>query len=160
MSENNPLKEIRKRNQLTQSETATLLGMSLRSYKYYENDPSKRETLKYKAILKILEDRFKLDEEHGILSLEEIKETVARVFEVHDVNFCYLFGSYAKGCPEELSDVDLLIDTNVDGLKFFGLAEELRETLHKKVDLLNLRQLFNNEELLKEILKYGIKIYG
>ena len=71
-----------------------------------------------------------------------------------------MFGSYAKGKANEQSDVDLLISTNVTGLEFFGLIEELREKLHKKVDLLDDRQLINNLDLLREILKDGIKIYG
>ena len=48
----------------------------------------------------------------------------------------------------------------VDGLKFFELLERLREGLKKKVDLLDTAQLRNNEALVQEILKDGIKIYG
>ena len=40
------------------------------------------------------------------------------------------------------------------------MTERLRESLHKKVDLLDLKQLSNNENLLREVLKEGIKIYG
>jgi len=50
--------------------------------------------------------------------------------------------------------------TETTGLKFYGLTEELREALHKQVDLLDKKQLINNEALLDEILKEGIKIYG
>ena len=60
---------------------------------------------------------------------------------------------------KEASDIDLLISSNATGIKFFGLIEELRENLKKKVDLLDVNQLNNNLELLKEILKEGIKIY-
>lgn len=60
----------------------------------------------------------------------------------------------------EASDVDLLISTNVRGLKFYGLVEEIRSALHKKVDVLDLNQLRDNFELTKEILRDGIKIYG
>ena len=78
--------------------------------------------------------------------------------ELRDVNFCYLFGSYAKAKPT--SDVDLLISANVKGLKFYGLVEEIRLKLNKKVDVLDINQLNNNIELTEEILKDGIKIYG
>lgn len=47
-------------------------------------------------------------------------------------SFCYLFGSYAKNTANELSDVDLLVSTKITGMAFFGLAEKLREALHKK----------------------------
>ena len=82
------------------------------------------------------------------------------MFEKYDVNFCYLFGSYAKEKAKPTSDVDLLISVNVKGLKFYGLVEELRTALHKKVDVLDINQLKNNMELIQEILKDGIKIYG
>ena len=59
-----------------------------------------------------------------------------------------------------MSDVDLLISTNVKGLKFYGLVEEIRASLHKKVDVLDMNQLKDNIELTEEIFKDGIKIYG
>lgn len=37
------------------------------------------------------------------------------------------------------SDVDLLISANVKGLKFYGLVEEIREALHKKVNVLEIK---------------------
>ena len=90
----------------------------------------------------------------------EIKVIVAEVLKSYDVNFCYLFGSYAKNKATDTSDVDLLIDSPITGLNFYGLVEELRTSLCKKVDLLKVNQLVNNEELLVEILKDGIRIYG
>ena len=76
------------------------------------------------------------------------------------MDYCYLFGSYAKGKAVATSDVDLLISGKVTGLNFYGLVEELRGALHKKVDLLDIKQLLNNEELLNAVLGEGIKIYG
>ena len=76
------------------------------------------------------------------------------------MHYCILFGSYAKGNAGDSSDVDLLISSDVKGLKFFGMVEKLRETLHKRVDVLDLDQLKNNLELTDEILKDGIRIYA
>ena len=56
--------------------------------------------------------------------------------------------------------MDLLISADVKGLKFYGLAEELREILCKKVELLDINQLKDNLPLMEEIFKDGIKIYG
>ena len=78
----------------------------------------------------------------------------------YDVEYCYLFGSYAKGKATEESDVDLLVSTSVTGMRFYEIVEALREGLKKKVDLLNVEQLKDNLELLNEILKDGIKVYG
>ena len=101
-----------------------------------------------------------IDEQHGILKVEDIISKCGMVLEQYDVKFCYLFGSYAKGKATPSSDVDLLISANVNGLKFYGLVEEIRAKLQKKVDLLDINQLKNNIELTEEILKYGVKIYG
>ena len=82
------------------------------------------------------------------------------ILDAYQVEYCYLFGSYAKGKATEQSDVDLLISTKETGLRFYEIAERLRECLHKKVDLLDVKQLVNNETLIDEMLKEGIKIYG
>ena len=154
------LKELRKQRGLTQKQAAETIRMSLRSYISYEHDESKIGTPKYVFLVKLLDQFTQIDEEHGILSIDQITETCREVFEDYDIKYCYLFGSYCKGSATEKSDVDLLISTPLTGLKFFGLAEALREKLNKKVDLLNTKQLANNELLLEEILDQGIKIYG
>lgn len=154
------LKELRLAYNISQKEAALAVGISLRSYIMYENDANKKNTLKYKFIYQELERIYKIDEEHGLLTLDNIQLTCDKIFSNYKINYCYLFGSYAKGNQKAESDVDLLISSDVKGLKFFGLAEKLREQLHKKVDLLDVSQLVKNPELLDEILKYGIKIYG
>ena len=153
------IKELRKELQLTQIQVSEIVNVPLRTYKLYENDPNKIGSMKYNHILSKLEELCFIDEEHGILSLDKIKEIIKIVLDKYDVNFCYLFGSYAKGTATEKSDIDLLIDTKVTGLEYFGLIEDLRESLKKVVELLNIDQLYNNKVLMTEILKYGIKIY-
>ena len=145
---------------MTQQEVADLVGISLRSYKSYENDEEKRDTIKYKYIVEQLSKINYIDEETGILELEDIVRKCTEVFERYEVSFCYLFGSYAKGKATQISDVDLLISANVKGLKFYGLVEEIRTALHKKVDVLDMNQLKENIELTEEIFRDGIKIYG
>ena len=154
------LKELRIEKKMTQKQVAELVGISLRSYKTYENDTNKSGTLKYKYIVEQLKKINPVDETHGVLDVEDIKRKCTQVFEKYDINFCYLFGSYAKHKAVPTSDVDLLISANVKGLKFYGLVEEIRNTLHKKADVLDINQLRNNLELTQEILKEGIKIYG
>ena len=154
------LKELRIEKKMTQREVADLVGISLRSYKSYENDENKRDTLKYRYIMEQWEKINFIDEEHGLLTVSDITRKCSEVFTRYDVKFCYLFGSYAKGKETPSSDVDLLISADVKGIKFYGLAEELREILRKKVDLLDINQLKDNLPLTEEILKDGIKIYG
>ena len=154
------LKSIRLEKELTQQQAAGIVGVSLRSYKSYENDLDKRGNLKYNYIYEKLSQINPIDEEHGIVDLEYISRKCSEIFDKYKINFCYLFGSYAKGKAKDDSDVDLLISTEIKGLKFFGLVEELRNSLQKKVDVIEVAGLKNNVELLEEILKDGIKIYG
>ena len=154
------LKGLRIEKKMMQQEVADLVGISLRSYKSYENDEEKQNTIKYNYIVEQLSKINRIDEETGILELEDIVRKCSKVFERYEVSFCYLFGSYAKGKATPVSDVDLLISANVKGLKFYGLVEEIRTALHKKVDVLDMNQLKDNIELTEEIFKDGIKIYG
>ena len=153
------IKELRTEKKLTQQQVAEMLGISLRSYKSYENDADKVGTIKYNYILDKLNAINPIDEENGILELEYIKEKCESVFAEYPIHYCVLFGSYAKGKAVETSDVDLLVSSDVKGLKFYGMVEKLRTSLHKKVDVLSLDQLKDNLELTDEILKNGIRIY-
>ena len=107
-------------------------------------------------------EKYETTEEKGIHSISSIKEIVFKVLSQYGekVSFCYLFGSYAKGYASETRDVDLCVSTSLTGLSFVGLIEELRVSLNKKVDLIRLSDLNNNIELIQEIMKDGIKIYG
>lgn len=154
------LKKIRTEKKLTQAEVASILGISLRSYKSYENDEIKKNTKKYQYFLEKLMEINPIDEDHGVRNIDDIRKISASIFDLYNIEFCYLFGSYAKNRAQENSDIDLLICSDVKGLKFYGLVEELRQSLHKRVDVLDFSQLNNNLELTKEILKDGIKIYG
>ena len=153
------LKKVRLDKGLTQKQACEIIGVSLRTYKTYENDNFKIDTAKYKYMLELISKHVALDEEHGLLTLEEIKNGCRCVLEEYPVRYCILFGSYSKGCASEKSDVDLLISTEATGLRFYGMVERLRRALHKKVDLLDVRQLINNHELLDDILNDGIKVY-
>ncbi len=154
------LKELRKQKKLTQVECAKYLGIPVRTYQNYETDQSKSTSMKYQYMVQKLKEYGFIDETHGILTIQEIKNICKDIFKDFDVEYCYLFGSYAKGKATEKSDVDLLISTSVTGMQFYDLMEAVREGLKKKVDVLNLEQLHDNPELINEILRDGVKIYG
>ena len=154
------LKEIRKEKGLSQVTCAEYLKIPVRTYKRYEADENRIDRIKYRYILDRLDEYGIIDEEHGKLTVEQIKEICAEVFRSYPVEYCYLFGSYAKGKETEQSDVDLLVSFPVNGLTFFELLENLREKLRKKVDLLDVAQINNNPALVQEILRDGVKIYG
>ena len=154
------LRELRKNKGITQQQAADFVGIPLRTYSNYETDPTKQTNIKYKYMMEKLFTYGYVDEENGILTIDEIKEACVSVLSGYRVEYCYLFGSYAKGKATPTSDVDLLVYTTVSGLKFYGLIEELREKLKKKVDVLDQKQIADNFDLTNEILKDGVKIYG
>lgn len=154
------IKELRNEKKLSQVECAKYLDIPLRTYKRYEFNDSAIDKMKYQYIIKALENYGFIDEDHGKLTIDQIKDICSKVFESYSVEYCYLFGSYATGKETEKSDVDLLVSLPINGLKFYELIEVLREKLKKRVDLLDVNQLNNNPTLLQEILRDGIKIYG
>jgi predicted nucleotidyltransferase/DNA-binding XRE family transcriptional regulator len=154
------IKQLRKSLNLTQEEVSKIVNMPLRTYKNYENDKRKVNTIKFEYILNKLTEYGLVNEEKGILTIEKIKTIVYPIFQAYDIKFCYLFGSYAKGNANDKSDVDLLISSSITGLAFYGLVEKLRSTLNKRVDLLTLEQIKDNQKLINDILNEGIKIYG
>ena len=114
-------------------------------------------------ICRLLLDHCEITETKGLLTIEAIRETVKNLFEEEYpgmIDFCYLFGSYAKGYAKENSDIDLCVSTSLSGLSFAGLSEKLRLALGKRIDLVRLNNLADNVQLINEIMKEGVKIYG
>ncbi|MCQ2798615.1 MAG: nucleotidyltransferase domain-containing protein [Bacilli bacterium] len=154
------LKELRIIKRLTQQEAASLVGMSRRGYQQleYRNNEQSRS---YRYAHKIIENYNLIDEEHGTISLRDIETVCKDVFDGTTIEYAYLFGSYSRGEATETSDVDLIFySQDVKGIEYFGIVEKLRQKLHKKVDLLRIQTLFDNRELLLDIMRDGIKIYA
>ena len=142
---------------ITQSQAAETLGVSLRTYQRYEKS-TKLSGNKLESIKVVLNDKFGVTEEKGILTISGIRSRVIPVLDKHNIEMCILFGSYAKGRANERSDVDLLVKTDISGLDFFKLVDELYNALSKKVDLITTKQLTTSQELLEEILRDGVKL--
>lgn len=107
------LKELRKQKKLTQAKCAEYLGIPLRTYQNYEKDEAKASSMKYAFMMQKLQEYGYIDETHGLLTVEQIKEICAGIFKDYTVDYCYLFGSYAKGKATDTSDIDLLISTPI-----------------------------------------------
>ena len=95
-----------------------------------------------------------------VYSVNELKSALTPVFVEFGVNEAVLFGSYAKGLANERSDVDILVDSGLRGLSFFGLLEKVNTTLNIPVDLIDVKQIIPGSEIDREIRKTGVKIYG
>lgn len=153
--------DLRKEYGLSQLKAAEICAIPLRTYVRYENNDNYGDSLKRKAMITAIKDACETTEEKGILSINQIMKGVRKVIsEMYQdtVALCYLFGSYAKGYATDKSDVDLFISTDLTGLAYVGLAEEFHKELHKTIDLVNLKNA--NSELIFEVMKDGIKIYG
>lgn len=153
----------RKKYNVSQIEVAKLLNVPVRTYIRYEQDDNYGSNLKRQMMIKEIEEKYIVTEEKGLLSVELIKKELSVLFESKYkgmVEFCYLFGSYAKGYANEKSDVDLCISTSLKGLDYIGLIEDIKQILQKKIDLIRFDTLRDNLQLISEILKDGVKIYG
>lgn len=153
--------DLRKEYGLSQLDAANICGVPLRTYVRYERDNDYGSGLKRTAMIKALNDKCEITEEKGVLSLNQIMKGVRNVIErdyQDSVSLCYLFGSYAKGYASDKSDVDLCVSTSLTGLDYAGLAEDLHRELHKTIELVRLNNA--SGELIYEIMKDGIKVYG
>lgn len=95
-----------------------------------------------------------------IYTTEQIKAILSPIFRMHNVQSAILFGSYAKGTPQEKSDIDILVDSRLHGLAFYGLLEDVVTSLDKPVDLIDRSEIIPNSEIYNEIKQNGVLIYG
>lgn len=89
----------------------------------------------------------------------QIQTILRPVFSSYRIKKAVLFGSYAKGLAGEQSDVDILVDSGLRGLAFFGLLEDVVTSLGKNVDLLDVSQVTPDSQVGEEIRRSGVVIY-
>ena len=95
-----------------------------------------------------------------VYSISTIQALLQPVFNTYHIKKAILFGSYAKGVAKANSDVDILVDSGLKGLAFFGLLEDVVTALDKNVDMLDTSQVIPESLVDKEIAKSGVLIYG
>lgn len=156
----NQLQQKRKELGLTQMQAAHACGVSRRTYQTYEEKPTLNKTSE--ELYRKLEEMGIMDGSNFICSIPFIKYVCRKLFKEKypEIECAYLFGSYARGQATGKSDIDILVVCPPIGLKFYGIAGELEQELHKEVDIVTHRQLINNEKFAEQVLKDGIKIYG
>jgi len=99
--------------------------------------------------------------EKNIYSVNEIKNIILPVLKQHKIKKAILFGSYAKKCASEKSDIDIFIDSGgiLNGLNFFTVYNQIENCLNKKVDIIEAIDIKRDSQIYNEIVKYGVVLY-
>lgn len=75
-----------------------------------------------------------------MLTVSNIRESVEDIIVKYPIKKISLFGSYAEGNANEDSDIDLLVEflsANVSLFMLYDIKEEIKNKLHKEVDLIH-----------------------
>ena len=96
---------------------------------------------------------------NGVYTIDMLRQTLSPIFQRNNVRKATLFGSYSRGEANEHSDVDLLVDSGLRGLRFFGLLDEVCESLKCDVDMIDTFDLIPGSPVDAEIQKTGLVIY-
>ncbi len=96
-----------------------------------------------------------------IYSVDEISAKLRPVFEKAPIYKAFLFGSYAKGMATEKSDIDIVVDSREEllNINFYGVLEDITESLGKRVDLFEISEIQKNTPIRKQIEQEGIVLY-
>ena len=94
-----------------------------------------------------------------VYTIPELKTILSPVFAEHGVKRAVLFGSYAKGTATEKSDIDLLVDSRLRGLRFVGLLDDVQRTVGKSVDLFDVTHIEAGSRIDREIQQTGVTVY-
>ncbi len=81
------------------------------------------------------------------------------VFVSYGIKKAVLFGSVSKGTNTENSDIDIMVDSNLKGLKFLGFLESIKQVVGADIDLIDVSHIEKDSAVEKEIIKTGKVIY-
>lgn len=81
------------------------------------------------------------------------------IFVSYGIKKAVLFGSVSKGTNTENSDIDIMVDSNLKGLKFLGFLESIKQVVGANVDLIDVSHIEKDSAVEKEIIRTGKVIY-
>ena len=159
----NNIQTVRENLELTQIELSNILNIPVKTIRNWEQNI--RVPSDY--IVELIVDRIlRQQKEETLKNIDDytpsfltIKEKVKNVVSLYNIDKVYLYGSYAKGTETTMSDIDLYMISDIDDLDYFGVIEDLRSSLNKKIDLLSNKTIKKDSQIEKEIKKTGILIY-
>ena len=94
-----------------------------------------------------------------VRTIAEARNILTPVFVRNGITRAVLFGSLAKGTATEKSDLDLLVESGLRGLRFVGFMEEVRQAAGMPVDVFDISHIDTGSALDREILASGVVIY-
>lgn len=94
-----------------------------------------------------------------VYTINQLKERLIPVFVDNSIKKAILFGSYGKGSATKESDIDLLVDSGLKGLRFVGLIEDIRAAVDKDVDVFDIAHVEKGSKIDLEIEKTGVLMY-
>ena len=93
------------------------------------------------------------------LTVSALSSRLTPVFDRYHVRKAVLFGSMANGTSTARSDIDLLVDSGLRGLRFVGLLEDVQNAAGMEVDLLDVTHVEKGSLIEREIADTGVVIY-
>ena len=157
------IKEARAEYGLTQKELSEITEIPLRTIENWESGKRSPSPWVEKLVFSYLKQYPMnqsgiITETRNTYEIDQIKDVLLPLTHKYDIKQIILYGSYAKGKQEPLSDIDLVVDGNIKGMKFFGLLEDVTNAFVKHVDLFHLSQINNNSDIYENVMK-GIVLY-
>lgn len=92
-------------------------------------------------------------------NVSDIQTALTPVFHDYGISRAILFGSVAKGTDTEKSDLDLLVDSKLHGLKFVGFMEAVCQAVGMPADILDISHIEKGSKIDREIKSTGVIIY-
>nr|WP_326184784.1 nucleotidyltransferase domain-containing protein [uncultured Oscillibacter sp.] len=95
----------------------------------------------------------------GIYTISQLQTVLTPLFSKYGIRKAVLFGSYGKGNATEKSDIDLLVDSGLKGLRFVGFLSDVQKAVGKDVDLLDVTHIQHGSPIDREIQETGVTVY-
>lgn len=92
-------------------------------------------------------------------NVSDIQAALEPVFDDYNISRAVLFGSVANGTATEKSDLDLLVDSRLRGLRFVGFMEAVHQAVGMPVDIFDISHIETGSKIDHEIHDTGVIIY-
>lgn len=91
--------------------------------------------------------------------ITKLQAALVPVFQDYGISRAVLFGSVAKKTATDKSDLDLLVTSDLHGLRFVGFMEAIRRAAQMPVDVLDVSHIERGSRIQQEIEKTGVILY-